>query len=155
MKDSFEIRIKCLVVLRFVLFLWALWIVNPAWVNAYKAGDFWEYGWDASKTISDRDGTRTTRDSGSFTVVLGCPRRIGGITAYEVFVTGDSTPDTSSSWDFAPRWRYIAQVGRKILGSEDGITLKTIFDGQTAQWYGGGFFTEIAGSTLVTAVATN
>jgi hypothetical protein len=153
MKDSFEIRIKYLVVLRFVLFLWALWIVNPAWVNAYKAGDFWEYGWDASKTISDRDGTRTTRDSGSFTVVLGCPRQIGGITAYEVFVTGDSTPDTSSSWDFAPRWHYIAQVGRKILGSEDGITLKTIFDGQTAQWYGGGFFAAIADSTLVTAVA--
>jgi hypothetical protein len=152
MKDLFKIQNKYLIVLRFALFIWALWIVNPAWVNAYQAGDFWEYGWDASKTISDRDGTRITRDSGSFTVVLGCPRQIDGITAYEVLVTGDSTPDTSSSWDFAPRWRYMAEVGSKILGSEDGITLKTIFDGQTSQWYGGGFFTTIADTTLVTAV---
>ena len=114
MKDLlFKIQYKCLIVLRFALFAWAVVVVNPSWVNAYQAGDFWEYGWDASKTISDRDGTRTTRDSGSFTVVLGCPRQIGGITAYEVFVTGDSTPDTSSSWDFAPRCPFKA-FGRRF-----------------------------------------
>jgi len=152
MKDLFKIKRKYLIALSFALFASAVVIVNPLWVNAYQAGDFWEYGWDAKKTISDRDGTRTTRDSGSFAVVLGCPRLIQDITAYEVLVTGDSTPDTSSSWDFSPRWRYMAKVGRKILGSEDGITLKTIFDGQTAQWHGGGFFITFADSTLVTTV---
>jgi hypothetical protein len=151
MRNLFKIQNKYLIVLRFTLFACTIVIVNPDWINAFQAGDFWEYGWDAKKTISDRDGVRTTRDSGSFTVVLGCSRKIEGITAYEVLVTGDSTPNTSSYWDFAPRWRYIAKVGRKILGSEDGITLKTIFDGQTAQWYGGGFFTAIDDSTLVTA----
>lgn len=122
-------------------------------VSAYQEGDFWEYRWDAKKTISDRDGTRTTRDSGSFAVVLGSPRQIKGITTNEVLVTGDSIPDkVSTSWDFAPRWRYIAKVGKKILGSEDGITLKTIFDGQTGQWYGGGFFVSFAEDKLITAV---
>jgi hypothetical protein len=66
---------------------------------------------------------------------------------------GYSTPDTSSYRNYAPRWRYIAKVDRKILGSEDGISLKTIFDGQTAQWYGGGFFTTFADTTLLTAIA--
>jgi len=152
MKDLFKIKSKYLVTLCFALFAFAVVIVNPLWVNAYQAGDFWEYGWDAYKLIFDRDGPQLSEDSGNFTVVLGCPRQIEGITAYEVVVTGDSTPTTSRYWDFAPRWRYIAEVGRKILGSEDGVTLKTIFDGQTGQWYGGGFFLTFDDSTLVTAV---
>jgi hypothetical protein len=152
MKTLFKIKISYLVVLHFTLFALAVGIVNPLWVNAYQAGDFWEYGWDASKTISDRDGTRTSEDSGSFTAVLGCPRQIEGMTAYEVLATGYSTPGTSSYRNYAPRWRYMAKIGRKILGSEDGISLKTIFDGQAAQWYGGGFFTTFSDTTLLTAI---
>jgi hypothetical protein len=111
-----------------------------------KQGDFWEYGWDYDKNYWDSfsGGSRTT-DSGTFRLALGAPKEISGVTAFEIIVTGYSG---SSEWGFKPRWKYISLDENKILGSEDGLTLFTLFDAQTGSWPGSGFFTTFSATTL-------
>lgn len=114
-----------------------------------QAGNFWEYRWDYFVRSGGQGiSTTTTRDQGRFWVVLGPERTINGVTAHEVQLYGKSqAPDQR----FAPRWRYLALAGNRILGSADGTTLETIFDAQKGSWPGGGFFTAFGSTTLVTA----
>ncbi len=111
-------------------------------------GDFWEYKWDYYKNSwAQGSSGSTTRDSGTFRVTLGSAKEIDGVTAYEVEVTGKTG---NSDEDFAPRWKYLAVEDNQILGSEDGTTLTTLFDGQIGAWPGAGYFTSISSSALVT-----
>jgi hypothetical protein len=101
-----------------------------------QEGDFWEYSWDYEDQSWDSfDGASTETDSGTFRLTLGTPTEIGGVTAFEVIVTGYSQSG------FRPRWKYIALDENEILGSIDGTTLVTLFDAQTGLWPGSGFFT--------------
>ncbi|MDA1215373.1 MAG: hypothetical protein O2812_00675 [Chloroflexi bacterium] len=74
--------------------------------------------------------------------MLGQPREIQGITAYETQVVGKhEVALADANRDFAPRWRYLAVTGNRILGSQ-GSSYTVIFDGQTGKWAGSGFFTD-------------
>jgi len=118
---------------------------------ALQEGDFWEFEWDYYKfSWGMGDGSITKTDSARFRVVLGSPVVISGITAYPVSVSGRSDVYGEND-DFAPRWKYLAVSGNKILGSEDGATLKTVFDAMNGSWTGGGFFLTFSSNTLVTA----
>ncbi len=112
-------------------------------------GNFWEYRWDYYENSWAQGSTpSTTNDKGRFWVVLGSPTTIQGITAYAVKLYGKSRNTDRS---FSPRWKYIAMTNNEILGSTDGTTLTSIFDAQTGQWPGGGFFSTLPGSTLILA----
>jgi hypothetical protein len=116
-------------------------------------GDFWDYSWDYSKAYWDSfSGGSTTEDSGTFRVTLGSAKVIEGVTAYEVKVTGKSQVD---SLNLAPRWDYLAISENKLLGSEDGTTLTTIFDAQEGTWPGSGFFASFSSEDLFTATEGN
>lgn len=111
-------------------------------------GDFWEYSWDYSYSYTGYGSTTSENDSGTFRVTLGSTKEIDGITAYEVEVTGKSQVDST---DLAPRWDYLALADNKLLGSDDGTTLTTIFDAQEGVWPGSGFFTSFSSEDLFTA----
>lgn len=120
-----------------------------------KEGDFWEYKWDYYHRSGYQGGgsDSTSRDKGRFRVALGTPREINGVIAYEVLLSGKTRVGGAGSTgkDFAPRWKYLAAVGGMILGSENGVTLSTVFDGDLLYWAGGGFFTTYGANTLITA----
>jgi hypothetical protein len=112
-------------------------------------GDFWEYQWDSYvNKWAQGSGGSTTETDGTFRVTLRSSRAIDGVTAYEVYLSG--IPGSSNA-GFAPRWKYIAVADNKILGSEDGETLSTIFDAQEGAWAGGGFFISFLSDYLYTA----
>lgn len=106
-------------------------------------GAFWEFRWSyTDRSCNQRSGCSTSDDEGLFQVMLGQPREIQGITAYEVQVVGKhQVALADANRDFAPRWRYLAVSGNRILGSQ-GPAYTVIFDGQTGKWAGSGFFTE-------------
>ncbi len=112
---------------------------------SFQEGDFWEFEWDYYRQRFRQDtGTSTTEDSGGFTVTLGSPREIGGVTAYEMHISGDAG-------EFAPRWEYLAYADNIMYGSLQGLTLQTIFDPVTLAWVGGGFFAALDAESLVVA----
>jgi len=105
-------------------------------------GTQWTFQWDYLGTLWANTGSSRDEDWGEFTVTLGTSRQIEGITAYAVSVSGDSVDE--GGFDFAPRWRYLALSGNRLLGSVDGATLQVIFDAQDGTWNGGGFFCEFS-----------
>jgi len=111
----------------------------------FKEGDFWEFAWDYyHNSWAQGSGSSTTEDAGKFSVTLGAPTDIDGITAYEVHVSGNAG-------EFAPRWQYLAYTDGVIYGSLQGLTLQTIFDPVTRAWLGGGFFAALDADSLVVA----
>jgi hypothetical protein len=119
-------------------------------------GDFWRFGWDFQKQSSAWCGgtpaSSKSSDSGSFQVVLGSAQTIAGTSAYAIEISGKSQ-NSDGSVSFTPRWKYLAVANNKLLGSTDGSTLETIFDANTGQWPGGGFFVAFPAKTLVVAKA--
>ncbi len=114
-----------------------------------KQGDFWEFGWDALQSrFAQGSGNSTRTGSGKFRITLGTPRLIDGVTAFAVEVSGNPTIELKTLLNFSPRWKYLAIDGNRLLGSEDGISLKVIFDAQKGAWAGGGFFTSLPDNTL-------
>ncbi len=111
---------------------------------ALEQGSFWTYRWEHTDGSCDqRRGCSSSTDEGEFNLALGTPRTIGGVTAYEIVVSGDSVSraDRDRPRDFAPRWRYFGVDGNRIVAS-NGAGLTTIFDGDTGAWAGSGYFTE-------------
>ena len=107
---------------------------------------YWEFGWsyNYSSTVQG-SGTTTKQDGGRMRIALGSPVVIQGVSAFPVTATGDLTDIDNHS--YAPRWKYLAVNNNRILGSIDGSTMQTIFDANTGQWTGGGFFADF-GSTI-------
>ena len=111
------------------------------------AGNFWEYRWDYYKNSWDQSGGGgTATDTGRFWIQLGSPVQIQGISAYPVTLYGKSG---NASKSFAPRWKYLAVNNNQILGSTDGTTLVPIFDAQTGEWPGGGFFSSLPNTLII------
>ncbi|UCF90237.1 MAG: DUF4214 domain-containing protein [Desulfobacterales bacterium] len=117
---------------------------------ALRAGDFWEFQWDYTRSYWDSfSGGRTSTGNGSFRVTLGNAKEIEGVMAFEVKVSGKSSYDDTN--DLMPRWRYLTFVNNQMLGSEDGEKLVTLFDAQSGSWPGSGFFAPFSSSSLITA----
>ena len=100
-------------------------------------GDYWEFfGTNESNSFAQPDINTSSIVVGRFRITLGPSVVIGGETAYPLIITGESQT-------FAPRWTHVA-IGSdgSLLGSTDGVGLTTVYDAQTDQWFGGGFFVE-------------
>jgi len=111
-------------------------------------GTFWEFAW-SRKTNSWVLGTNSSStDGGFFRLRLGSPRIIDGMTAYRLEVEVSSVPTPHS-----PRWSYLAFDEHRIFGSQDGFTLKTVFDGARGNWPGGGLFHRFPDDEVITARA--
>ena len=106
-------------------------------------GAFWEYQWSyTDRSCAQGSGCSTKKDEGRFQVMLGPPREIQGITAYEIRLAGKHQVALSgANRDFAPRWRYLAVSDNRILGSR-GSGFSVIFDGKLGKWAGSGYFTD-------------
>lgn len=110
-----------------------------------NAGDYWEFiGTDESNSFAQPDINTSSIVVGRFRITLGPSVVIGGETAYPLVITGESQT-------FAPRWTHVA-IGSdgSLLGSTDGVGLTTVYDAQTDQWFGGGFFVEFGPTEQVT-----
>lgn len=107
-------------------------------------GATWTFFWNtASLTVPQSGSTISSADNGEFTITLGAPVTIAGETAYPLNITGDAG-------EFLPRWTHVAvSTNGSLLGSTNGINLQTIYDADTGDWVGGGFFIEFASNEAV------
>lgn len=118
---------------------------------ALAEGTSWTFAWTENESsFVQGSGASQTSRSGTFTVTLGAPRAIEGVRAFPVAVAGEARADGR---DLAPRWRHLAVDGARLLGSEDGATLRVLFDAATGEWAGGGFFAAYADDARVAAQA--
>jgi hypothetical protein len=100
-------------------------------------GDYWQYDWQTSSC------------SGTCVITLDRPTTIQGITAYPVLFSGSFPPGRT------PSWKYVAIDTSRMLGSDDGTTLKDIFNARTGVNAGGGFFCRFADTDVSVAIATS
>ena len=115
-----------------------------------KSGTFWKFDWKDSKSWNHLfNGSGSSTTSGETTITLGQATTIAGISAYPLQIA-----NTGSSPNFTLKWGYLASKDDRILGSTDGSTLQTIFDGAIGQWEGGGFFTGGSDEKVTTALTS-
>ena len=113
-------------------------------------GDFWEYGWDYQSSYVASGSSSSSSYSGTFRVTLGPPLTVDGILFYDIQISG--TTDAGDRKDLRPVDSHIALSDDKILVLEsDGSTITTLFDAQTGQWPGSGFFANFPSDTLFSA----
>ncbi len=107
-------------------------------------GATWTFAWNSTTlSFAQGSGTSSDADNGEFTVTLGAPVTIAGETAYPLTFTGDAG-------DFLPRWTHVAiSANGSLLGSTDGVNLQTVYNAETGNWVGGGFFIEFASNESV------
>lgn len=105
-----------------------------------EEGAFWEYAWERTSWSGPSGGSS---DRGEFRVTLDEKTTIDGRTVFTVDVCGERAPE---------RWNYLAFEDDRILGSEDGATFRTLFDGKRSTWAGSGFFADMSSDVLVTGV---
>ena len=111
-----------------------------------NVGDFWQYGWQTSISVHSQ---KTASSTGTCAMTLGRPATIQGITAYSLLLSGVFPPGHT------PGWKYIAIDRSRLLGSDDGTTLKDIFNARTGTNTGGGFFCRFADTDVTSAIATS
>lgn len=111
-------------------------------------GATWTFFWNTSTlTFSQPNNTTSDTGNGEFTITLGAPVTIAGETAYPLLVAGDAG-------QFLPRWTHVAvSANGSLLGSTNGVNLQTVYDANTGNWVGGGFFIEFAANEAVTLAA--
>ncbi len=102
-------------------------------------GTFWHFGWDSyEKTSSGFDSNSSqTDEAGEFWLELGSATVAGGVTIYEILLSGD----TEIGGDLVTRWKYLGFAEDKIYVSMNGTTLVELFDAGDGEWPGTGFFT--------------
>ncbi len=109
----------------------------------------WHYHWITDeRTTAQRSGTTHETRSGDFQVILGDPVPMRGATMYPVRVEGENS---DGSFDYGPHWTHLGVVGNSLVGSTGTTGLQVIFDADTGEWMGGGFFTEFPDGARVTA----
>jgi hypothetical protein len=123
-------------------------------------GTFWKFGWEY-REMSCTGGsvihvipicmpsvdniTLNIDDFGVYYMVLGAPKVIDGITAYEVSYYGrlGRSADNLQSGHVA----YLALDGSRLLASSDGTSLHVIFDAKTGHCTGCGYWHSFADAT--------
>jgi N-acetylneuraminic acid mutarotase len=119
---------------------------------------FWSYeynsvsgapAWESGSAPQQQPAANThTVTGGHFRITLGAPQDIGGVTSYQLVVTGDVD---DGEFDYTPRWTHLAVDGNQVLGSTDGTTLEVIFDAKNGSWTGGGFWAVYGSDVQVAA----
>ena len=114
-------------------------------------GTWWEYGWTEYESSYAMSDTSASLEIGVYRITLGAAENIGGISMYEVEVSGDPG-------NYDPSWERIGgdSAGR-IYGTAAGSnTLVTLFDPTSdRQWPGAGFFTELRDDVLMTGTTNS
>jgi len=113
-------------------------------------GYFWEYGWDYQSSYVASGSSSSSSYSGTFRVTLASPITVDGVLFYKIQISG--TTDAGDRKNMRPIDTYVAVSDHKILILDsDSTTIITLFDAQTGQWPGSGFFTDFPGDTLFSA----
>jgi hypothetical protein len=121
----------------------------PGFDFTLSQDSYWEYYWSYEKINYDQDsGAEKTTDTGNFRLELGPPITIDGIAFYPITVQGKTN---DPEFDYNPRWNYLALHNGQLLGSVDGVNFNIIFDANTGQWLGGGFFTSFSSDREIEA----
>jgi len=107
----------------------------------FQEGNFWEFFWTNEKsTFSQPDNTDSDVSVGTFRITLGASVTIDSQTAYPINITGETGDGTIN---FFRNWTHLALGSDgSLLGSMDGVSLQVVFNAQTDNWVGGGFFIE-------------
>jgi hypothetical protein len=119
---------------------------------ALQQGTYCEFAVNTETTTFAQPSTlTTTTDFGMFRVTLGASTVIGGATVHPLIVTGTSTVGGKN---FAPRWTHVGTQNGSVVGSTDGATLQTVYNGATTSGSATGFFFAFGASETVTATST-
>lgn len=115
-----------------------------------QEGDFWEYAWVYKQTTTSTT-TSSESDVGNFRITLGTAQSLAGKIAFPVIISGKRTDPAGIT--YAGNLTHIALENNQVLISTDGITLKVIFDANTAIGTGG-IFTPLGvlGATDITSL---
>lgn len=111
--------------------------------------DFWEFDWDVHTSSVYSGGGSSETTTGSFRITLGPPTTIDGMTAYPMLLSGENNKAEDGTGGYVvPRWSHMAFSGHKICLSDDGTTMKEVFDAMDGTVLGFGFFTALGDDTL-------
>ena len=110
----------------------------------FQSNDYWQFAWKKTMSTFSISGSGSTTTSGNFRITLLQPVAISGDTGYQAVYSGD----TSNFNGGETRWKFLALRGNQILGSSDSLSWVILFDPQTGQWPGTGFFIK-SGSTVL------
>ncbi|MBN2715082.1 MAG: chitobiase/beta-hexosaminidase C-terminal domain-containing protein [Deltaproteobacteria bacterium] len=119
---------------------------------AIGSGTFWKYGWDSYRRTSSGFGSSSSEseDSGVFWLELGEATDIGGVTMYEIILSGDASMGETP----VTRWQYLGIADNRIYVSQYGTDVVELFDAQDGQWSGAGFFSSFDASQTFTGYQT-
>jgi hypothetical protein len=92
---------------------------------ALGQGAYLQFLATTSATSAAVGSNSTSDDYGLFTLTLGQPMQVAGVSGHAVTVSGKTLV---GGHQFRPAWTFIAQVGTRWVGSADGATLLTLFD---------------------------
>lgn len=106
-------------------------------------GSYWEI--ERRETFAGRTTAATYR------MTLGAETTIAGVRAFAVNarqLTGATVSNLGT------HWRYLSFEGHKIMGSEDGVVLRPLFDAWSGAWPSyGGFWNQFRGGPMVPTAA--
>ena len=110
----------------------------------FQSNDYWEFDWKKTIGTFSISGSGSSTTTGKFRITLTQPAIISGDTGYRAVYSGD----TSNFNGGETRWKFLALRANQILGSSDSMNWVILFDPQTGQWPGTGFFI-MSGSTVL------
>ncbi|MBN2339963.1 MAG: chitobiase/beta-hexosaminidase C-terminal domain-containing protein [Deltaproteobacteria bacterium] len=111
--------------------------LHPEFVFELASGHRWDYHYTWSHWVGySMSGDSSFSVDKDFSLILGEPIEVNGITAYEVHVIGDHNV----------KWAYLAADGYRLLGSEDGQHFTVLFDAMFGYWAGDSFFIDFNGA---------
>lgn len=117
-------------------------------------GDYWEFGWDYKSSYTSAYSSSSSSGQSAFRVTLGDPVTVDGLAFYELQLSGNAT--TSANGSLAPDEKYLAISNNQlILLAADLTTQRVIFDAQTGNWPGSGFFATFPSETLFEATLSS
>ena len=92
--------------------------VHAGFDFSLAAGDFWRFGWDATRSsFAQGSGTSSGSATSTFQVKLGNSIVIAGVTMYPVQLSGNPTAIVNGdSVSLAPRWLHIGMDGSREIG---------------------------------------
>ena len=104
-----------------------------------KEGNFWKIAWTELEIDVGWTDRSADYDIGSYTMIIGTPKTINGITMYNLEFSGDTQK-------FKPQWQAIGQDGcGNLVGQQYGSNnLYIVYSQKGNTWTGTGFFTNFS-----------